>query len=53
MAEALAVVTPVASTAQAKSRALGLDMANALAVVALLRLGGTGHWAVIRFVVCL
>jgi hypothetical protein len=55
MANRIAVVAPVASTsaAQAESRALSLNVAQALAVVALLRLGGAGHGALVRLVVWL
>lgn len=41
------------ATAQAEGRAVSLNMANTLAVVALLRLGGAGEGAVARLVVWL
>lgn len=52
MAWLTAVVTAAitTSTAQAQSRAVGLDVSEPLAVVALLRLGGTGERALVRLV---
>jgi hypothetical protein len=53
VSDGVAVVAPVAGTgtAQAKCRALGLDVTQALAVVALLALGGARHRALIGLVV--
>jgi hypothetical protein len=54
MANRVAVVAPVVSgcaAAQTQGRALGLDVAETLAVVALLRLGGARHGALVRLMV--
>jgi hypothetical protein len=55
MANRIAVVAPVAGAgaAQTERRALGLDVSETLAVVALLRFGGAGHRALVRLVVWL
>jgi hypothetical protein len=55
VANRIAVVAPVAGAgaAQAEGRALGLDVSETLAVVALLRLSGAGHGALVRLVVWL
>lgn len=47
---AVVAATTSTSTAQAKSRAVGLNVAKALAVVALLSLGGTRQRAAIGLV---
>lgn len=51
----VAVVAPVAGAgpAQAQRGALGLDVSQTLAVVALLALGGAGHRALVRLVIWL
>ena len=55
MANTVAVVAPVAETrsaaVQAEGGALSLDVTETLAVVALLRLGGARHGALVRLVV--
>jgi hypothetical protein len=54
VANRVAVVAPVVSgcaAAQTQGRALGLDVAETLAVVALLRLGGARHGALVRLMV--
>jgi hypothetical protein len=55
MADAIAVVAPVVETGsaavQAEGRALSLDVPEPLAVVALLRLGGARHGALVGLVV--
>ena len=54
MAGHVAIVAATASTAtlDAQSRALSLDVADTLAVVALLALGGPGKRALVALVVC-
>jgi hypothetical protein len=54
VANRVAVVAPVAgarAAAQTQGRALSLDVAETLAVVALLRLGRAGHGALVRLMV--
>lgn len=53
VADIVAVITPGASAgpAQAKSRAVRLDVPKTLAVIALFRLGRAWHRAIARFVV--
>lgn len=41
-----------AGSAQTESRAVGLDVTKALAMVALFGLSGSRQWAAVRFVAC-
>lgn len=51
--DGIAIVAAVAgtSTTQTQSRALSLDVTEALAMITLLRLGSAGHWAFVRLVI--